>query len=136
MRAADRTEQRDLGNHLVDGEGVGIAIRPVRLGRAERDFGLYGTAHEVRWDEDFDAVLLREAVVFGVGAGDEDAAVVHEYGFRVIHAGDGGVCQHGETVVEGACRVVEHGVEIRVGGLAEACLALMRTVEDDVGAVW
>lgn len=92
VRGPCSSQQRHLRHSLVHGERVEAAVRPVGLRGRDGDDRLLGVAHEVGRDEDFDAVLLWEAVVFRVGAGDEHAAVVHEDGFRMVHAGDGGVC--------------------------------------------
>ena len=74
---------------LCDGDGDGGAVCPVRV--LDREGGLREAGEEVGRDEDFDAVFFGIDVVFGVGAGDHDAAVLEEDCFGMVEAGDDGV---------------------------------------------
>jgi len=117
-------------------EGVRAAVSPVRVGGCHGDGRAHGVAHEVGGHEDLDAVFLGVARVLGVGAGDEDAAIVEEDGLRVVHACNGGVGHDGEAVVDGLGGVIEDGVQVGVGGETEAGDTLVGAVDDEVGAVW
>lgn len=101
-----------------DGDGEGGAVGPVRV--LDGVAGLGEAREEVGRDEDFDAVFLRVDVVLRVGTGDHDAAVLEEDGFRVVQAGDDGVAHDGDARAHGLAGVVEEGVEVGLGGEAEA----------------
>lgn len=116
-----------------DRDGHRRAVRPVRV--LNREGRLRETREEVRGREDLDAVFLRIDVIFWIGAGDHDAAVLEEDGFGVVEAGDDGVCHDGDAGADGLAGVVEEGVEVGRGGEAEAGLALVGAVEDQEGAV-
>ena len=70
------------GTALCDGDGDGGAICPVFIRDVERR--LREAGEEIWRCEDLDAVFFRVDVVFGVGTGDHDAAVLEEDGFGVI----------------------------------------------------
>ena len=116
-----------------DGDGDGGAVGPVCVGDGVGGLGVAG--QEVGRDEDLDAVFLGVDVVLGVGARDHDAAVLEQDGFGVVEAGDDRVGHDGDALADGLGGVVEEGVEVGRGGEAEAGGALVRAVEDQVGAV-
>lgn len=111
----------------------GIAIGPIDVGDVELRSA--GVTHEVRRDEDFDAVFLGVLAVFRVGARNQHAAVIHEDGFTVVETRDGCVGHDGHAVADGFGGVVEDGVEVGVVGETKAGVALVGAVGDEVGAV-
>lgn len=132
LRAQERNAQigRAAFRHR---DGNRRTVRPVRIRNRERR--LRETREEIRRREDLNAVFLRIDVIFRIGARDHDAAVLEEDGFGVVEAGDDGVCHDGDAGADGLAGVVEEGVEVGGGREAEAGLALVGAVEDQVGAV-
>ena len=116
-----------------NGNGDASAVRPVFI--RDGEIRLRQAGEEIRRDENLDAVFLRVDLILGVGAGDEDATVLHDDGFGVVEAGDDGVCHDGDAGADGLRGIVEEGVEVWGGGEAEAGLALMGAVEDEISAV-
>ena len=136
MRARLRAQKRNAQVRRAafrHRDGNRRAVRPVRILNRERR--LREAGEEIRRREDLDAVFLRIDVIFWIGARDHDAAVLEEDGFRVVEAGDDGVCHDGDAGADGLAGVVEEGVEVGRGGEAETGLALVCAVEDQVGAV-
>ena len=116
-----------------NGDGDRSAIIPILI--RDREGRLRQARKEVGGDEDLDAVFLWVFPVLRVGAGDEDAAVLEEDSLGVVEAGDDGVGHDGEARADRESGIIENGVEVGVGGEAEAGHALARAVEDEEGAV-
>ena len=110
-----------------------MAVGPIAVGDGVAGSG--GAVEEVGRGESLDAVFLGVLAVLGVGAGDHDAAVLHEEGFRVVEARDDGGGEDGHAGADGLGGVVEDGAEVGQGGEPEAGDALLGAVEDQVGAV-
>jgi hypothetical protein len=137
MRAAHRAHEGDLGSRAAEhGDRDCVAVPVARLVVVDQVRRLCGVAHEVRWYEDFDTVLLDVGCALGVGSGNEDTAVLQQDGFGVVEAVDSRVGEDGEAGVEGRGGVEKDGVVVGLAGEAEAREALHSAVEDQVGAVW
>lgn len=121
VRGAADAQKRDFGDGRVGGEGIAAAVFPILLVFGDVESRTGRVAHEIGRDEDLDAVLFWITIVERVGAGDENATVVKEDGFRVVHAGNGGVGHDGETTVEWLAWVVVDGVEVGAFSQTEAC---------------
>ena len=130
-------EQGEAGGGAGEGADVGdgnlLAVGPVAIGEGVGGAG--GAGEEVGRGEGLDAVFLRVLAVLGVGAGHEDAAVLHEERFRVVEARHDRRRQDGHARPHRFGGIVEDGAQVGLGGEAEAGDALLGAVEDQVGAV-
>ena len=135
LGAHERDPHRGRGALLEGDDDLdSLAIGPILIRDGEGGRGQAGEG--VGGREDFAAVFLGVHAVLGIGAGDHDAAVLHENGFGMVKARDGGVGHDAEAGVDGLAGVVEDGVEVGARGETEASSTLMGAVEDQEGAVW
>ncbi len=138
VRRAGRGHERELGVARIvarqaDRDGDLLAVRPVRVGQAQR--GRRGAVEQVRRHEDLDAVLLRVHAVLGVRAGDDDAPVLEERRFRVVQAGHDRRGHDAHAAAERLARVVQDGAEVGRRRQPKAGDALVRAVDNQVRAV-